>query len=117
MMRGNWGRPGFDGMGDGWSAASITELILVIVLCVAIIVAIVFAVRALIIRSRRDRAVTAGTAAVPAIATPSNLLAILEERYAKGEIGRDEFLQRKSDLGLDSTPITSSSQSAPPAAG
>jgi putative membrane protein len=26
-------------------------------------------------------------------------LDILEERYAKGEIGRDEYLQKKQDLG------------------
>jgi putative membrane protein len=27
-------------------------------------------------------------------------LAILEERYAKGEIQRDEYLQKKSDFGF-----------------
>lgn len=26
-------------------------------------------------------------------------LAVLEERYAKGEIGREEYLQKKADLG------------------
>mgnify|MGYP001105382722 CR=1 FL=1 len=31
---------------------------------------------------------------------PSPLMAILEERYARGEIDRDEFLQRKQDLGI-----------------
>lgn len=29
----------------------------------------------------------------------SSGLAILEERYAKGEIQRDEYLQKKGDLG------------------
>jgi len=37
---------------------------------------------------------TAGT-----VASRSEALAILEARYARGEIQRDEYLQKKADLG------------------
>jgi len=48
-------------------------------------------------------AYSAGTAA-PALGVPpawarSEALAILESRYARGEIQRDEYLQKKADLG------------------
>lgn len=36
----------------------------------------------------------------PLTAPQSGPAAILEERYARGEIDRDEFLQRKQDLGV-----------------
>jgi len=32
-------------------------------------------------------------------APPARALAILDERYARGEIDRDEYLARKADLG------------------
>jgi uncharacterized membrane protein len=117
MMRGHWGHPGLEGMGAGWTAAGITELIVLIVLCVAVVVAVVFAVRALIVHSRRDRLAGGATAgaAVASGAVRSDLLAILEERYAKGEIARDEFLQSKADLGLNGTPVAPPSGPTPPA--
>lgn len=116
MMRGNWGYPGIERVDHGWTSAGIAELILMIVLCVALVIAIVFAVRALVIYSRRDK-VGATPTAITAGAVPSNLLAILEERYAKGEISRDEFLQRKADLGLGQAPMAPPAEPAPPAAG
>jgi uncharacterized membrane protein len=44
-------------------------------------------------------------AATPPVTAPptgaqSGLVAILDERYARGEIDRDEYLQRKQDLGI-----------------
>jgi putative membrane protein len=33
-----------------------------------------------------------------AIATPPSARALVDERYARGEIGRDEYLQRRGDL-------------------
>jgi uncharacterized membrane protein len=113
---------------DGWDrqvgAAGIAGFVLMVILWAAVIAALVLGIRALILYSRRNRVSSAvpaigpapgpvtppslgpGTiaapaeAAVAAVATTPGLLAILEERYARGEIDRDEFLQRKQDLGL-----------------
>ena len=109
MMRGYWGYPGIGTFGgDHFSGIGIAGSILMIILWVAVVAAIVLAIRALILHSRRDRPASAPEAAVvygQAATTgrggaPSNLLAILEERYAKGDMTRDEFLQGKADLGL-----------------
>ena len=124
MMRGYWGHQGIGSLGGhhmmgGWGIAG---MILMIILWLVVIAAIVLIIRALILHSRRHG--TAGvTGAVgaypPAVTAPpagpaSNLLAILEERYAKGDITRDEFLQRKADLGLGEAPTVPSA--TPPVA-
>jgi putative membrane protein len=38
-------------------------------------------------------------ARIPAAAPASPARALLDERYARGEMGRDEYLQRRGDLG------------------
>jgi uncharacterized membrane protein len=112
MMRGYWGHPGLWNVGHHWTGAGIAGLVLMIILWIALVVAIVLVIRALILHSRRNRLAAPAPGAVPPGGTypppvtpgpgavPSNLLAILEERYAKGEITREDFLQRKQDLGL-----------------
>jgi putative membrane protein len=115
MTRGNWGFPGrgpFEQMHD-FGGAHILGMILMIILWAAIIAAIVIGIRALIIHSRRGNKTPtaiaplppAGGASPPSRAaggtnTAPAVLAILEERYARGEIGREDFLQRKADLGF-----------------
>jgi len=135
MMRGYWGFPGGLRVEHHIGGAGVAWMVLMIILWIAVIVAIVFAIRALIIHSRRNKAEQAGAGAgvgaayPPAVALPTaasatpSLLAILEERYAKGEISRDEFLQRKQDLGLaapteaaDVTPSPAPETGAPPQA-
>jgi uncharacterized membrane protein len=104
-------QPGhFDGWENHMGGFGIAGMVLMIVLWMAVIAALVFGIRALIIHSRRSglqpsapvAPVTPVVGTTTGGATTSNpaLLAILEERYAKGEIARDEFLERKQDLGL-----------------
>lgn len=120
MMRWSWNPRGFEGWDHHLGAGGIVGLVLMIILWAAIIAALVLGIRALILYSRRNRAGTPisteiqtnwpptgqisaeqspGTSGAPAVNNPA-LLTILEERYARGEISRDEFLQRKQDLGL-----------------
>ena len=87
-------------------------MVLMIILWIAVIAAIVLAIRALVVHSRRGRLAeatpwtVAASGASPQTMMPgpgvasANLLTILEERYAKGEISREDFLQQKQDLGL-----------------
>lgn len=110
----------FDGWDRHMGAGGIVGMVLMAILCVAVIAALVLGIRALILYSRRNSmstptgapgfvaptpvgptpaAAPAGTIQAPMAGT-SSLLAILEERYARGEIDRDELLQRKQDLGL-----------------
>lgn len=92
----------FWGWGDGadMSAAGWIVMVIWAIFWVAVIVAIILLVRHLWLRSDGGRWEGGATQSD----TPhhmwrrSNALNILEERYARGEIDREEFLQRKADL-------------------
>ena len=107
MMRGYWVAPNGP-FAHHIGGVGIAGFVLMIILWIAVIALIVIGIRALILHSRRNKAAAAAASAYPSGtgpgATPSansaSLLVILEERYARGEIGRDDFLQRKQDLGL-----------------
>ena len=85
----------------GWGVAG---LVLLIVLWVVVIAALVFGIRALILSSRRRQAEhgvpspPAGTDKPRPPVANIEALRILEERYARGDISREEFLERKADL-------------------
>lgn len=89
--------------GGGWGAMGAIWMILMAALWVAIIVGIVYLIKSALSGSRKASGAgppPAGQAAVGETATKgsSEALRILEERYARGDIDRDEFLQRKADL-------------------
>ena len=68
-----------------WPFQGLLTLVLVIVL--------------LVVLFRHKPAPYAYSSGTPAAASRSEALAILEARYARGEIQRDEYLQKKADLG------------------
>lgn len=124
MMRWPWSPQHFDGWEGHLGAPGIVGLVLMIILWAAIIAALVLGIRALILHTRRNEVspMTQGPTAGPPVglapaegSSPTQaptdsggapagetatLLAILQERYARGDIDREEFLQRKQDLGL-----------------
>lgn len=80
-----WGPHGMMGYGYGWMP--FMGMIFWLFVLVLIVAAVVAFVRLGGIADRPDR-------------TPprSSGLEILEERYARGEINRDEYLQKKQDI-------------------
>lgn len=110
MFRGYWVRPGIGPLGHHFGGIGIAGMVLMAILWVAVIALIVIGIRALILHSRRNQANSAAGAAAGSYhaggttvrtgADGAALLATLEGRYARGEVSRDEFLQRKQDLGL-----------------
>lgn len=75
---------GYGGYGFGYGAF---HMVIWVVIMAAIIVGIVWLVRTMMPPGTRGAA-----------APRSAGLALLEERYARGEINRDEYLQKKGDL-------------------
>ncbi len=96
------------GGADGWIG-----LVFMVLILAALVVGIVLIVRAL--RSRHHHTVAAvpvvAGSGVPLAAQPAPsaaALRVLEERYARGDIDRDEFFQRRNDLyvmGIPSPPV------------
>jgi putative membrane protein len=78
------------GYGDGW--AFWLMFLVTIVLVAAIVVAVVFALRGWTVGDQTGQGSPRST---PDGASPKD---ILKRRYAVGEIDREEFLQRLSDL-------------------
>jgi len=89
---------GWDGAGPMGGAAWAVTIIWAI-FWVAVIVAIVLLIRHLLIRSGEGRWTDEERhSQARHLWHRSNALNILEERYARGEIDREEFLRRKADL-------------------
>ena len=80
------------GMGGGWTLG----WIVIMAVLVLIVVGIVLLVRGL--SNRHDQNQTAPQGSLPGGPGPGSALQILQERYARGEIDRDEFMKRKADL-------------------
>ena len=80
-MMGGWG--GYGGYGYG-----IFGMIIWVVILIAVVALVVWLVRSL-----------AGPGMHHLPPRRSSGLDVLEERYARGEINRDEYLQKKKDMG------------------
>ena len=110
MNPGNWGAAGSQGVrvlrdgGHHMCGFGIAGAVLGAILWVALLIALILAIMTLIRHWRQPRTTPATTGpdggvvtASPAGASPE-ALRILEERYAKGEVNHDEYLERKKDL-------------------
>jgi putative membrane protein len=75
----NWG---YD-MGWGWS-------IIMIAFWIAVIVGIIFLIRWIVVSTDRRHETKTGDSA----------LEILRQRYSRGEISKEEFEEKKKDLGV-----------------
>ena len=84
------------GWGNGWGGAGEAVMIVFLLAVLAlIVVGIVLLVRGV---SRHDYSQPSPPPGHPTGPAGRSSLQILEERYARGEIDREEFLQRKQDL-------------------
>ncbi|MGE0563607.1 MAG: SHOCT domain-containing protein [Pseudolabrys sp.] len=82
-----WGYGPQYGMMMGGYGYGIMHMVFWVIVLVAVIVGIVWLVRSM-----------GGSSASTGITRRSPGLDVLEERYARGDINRDEYLQKKRDL-------------------
>ncbi|MEJ2376538.1 MAG: SHOCT domain-containing protein [Pseudolabrys sp.] len=83
-MMGGWG--GYGGYGYG-----IFGMIIWVIILIAVVALVIWLVRSLVSPGMHH-----GPHAMP---PRSSGLDILEERYARGDINREEYLQKKKDMG------------------
>jgi putative membrane protein len=85
-----WGYGPGAGMMGGWGGGAMAPLggIVWLLLLALIVVAVVWVVRATVRAGDRP----------PRSASHSAGLAVLDERYARGEINREDYLQKKRDV-------------------
>jgi putative membrane protein len=84
------------GWGDGWGGAGSAVMVVVMLAVVAlIVVGIILLVRG---TTRHDHVQPGPPHGPMPGPSSSSALQVLEERYARGDIQREEFLQRKQDL-------------------
>jgi putative membrane protein len=86
------------GLGHGWGdAGGAIMAVLMLAVLALIVVGIILLVRGLT-RHDQGRVQPNPPHGPPPGSGSRNALRLLEERYARGEINREEFLQRKQDL-------------------
>jgi putative membrane protein len=93
-MWSNYGyQPGMMGYGDGWYWWMGLHGLMSVLFIALIVIAVIAAIRYL---ARGDRQPTQAGAGEEG--GRQSALGILDARYARGEIDRDEYLQKKKDL-------------------
>ena len=87
----------WDGGYGGMGAGGVIWIVVMLAVLALIVVGIVMLVRGL---SHRNDYGASGYRQEPSLGNegPKTALRILEERYARGDIDREEFLKRKADL-------------------